>query len=118
MSDTFKCKTTKGGQFEVEQQKHVPENPFGDKGELIYTKVALKGWLEKPSKLIVEGTLSFNGSKKTFKKKTGEEQDFGTFSLKADNTIVLSGKVTADGNDAAPPKDGTELVFEVESKAS
>jgi hypothetical protein len=112
VSDTFKCKTDKNGEFEVKKDKHVPTNPFT--GNLMADKVSLKGKLTKPPKLLVEGTLSFNGSKKTFKKKTGEEQNFGTFPLKADNTIVLDGKVTADGGDA--PKEGTELIFEVDAE--
>jgi hypothetical protein len=120
MSDTLKCKTRKGGEFKVEDTKWVPPtpNPFDEEGTLMYTQVAIKGSLEKPAKLIVEGTLSFNGAKKTFKKKTGEKHDFGTFPLKENNVIVLTGSVIGEGKDGAPPKDGTELVFEVESDAS
>src|SRR5262245_3310997 len=74
MSDTFKCKTDKNGEFEVKKDKPVPKNPLT--GNLLFDEVSIKGKLTKPPKLVVEGTLSFNGAKKTFKKKTGEEQDF------------------------------------------
>jgi hypothetical protein len=113
MSDTFTCKTDKDGGFKYTDQKHVPKNPFT--GNLVFDKISLSGKLTRPSGTTVDGALTFNGSKKSFKKKTGETQEFGSFTLKADNTLVLEGTATSGD---APPKAGTELTFEVAYETS
>ncbi|HUR29394.1 MAG TPA: hypothetical protein VM509_14490 [Planctomycetota bacterium] len=56
--------------------------------------VELSGKLISPAGLTIDGTLSFNGTKKSFSAKTGDTCKFGTFTVQKKNSIQIEGKTS------------------------
>ena len=85
----FEPKTDKDGKFASDTKAFDGPVVWGVS---VPATVELSGKLESPAGLTVQGTLTFNATKKSFIAKSGETYKFGTFTVEKKNFLKLEGK--------------------------
>jgi|SRR5690349_9050179 len=101
----FEPKTDKDGKFASDTKTFDGPVVWGVS---VPATVDLSGKLVSPAGTTVEGTLTFNGTKKTFSAKSGADYAFGTFKVEKKNALKIEGKTT-------PPAANAVLKFQVTS---